>query len=116
MGRWKCWEQQHYRNQLPKLFLAYLYYESAHLSYNGGKYLLSSINGMYLNINIVKALSEINHSIFIVLGESKQDAKAIGAEYTKINPSIEAEFIRSAKQLPQLETPEALYEDMRIFF
>lgn len=93
-----------------------LYYESAHLSYNGGKYLLSSINGMYLNINIVKALSEINHSIFIVLGESKQDAKAIGAEYTKINPSIEAEFIRSAKQLPQLETPEALYEDMRIFF
>lgn len=93
-----------------------LYHESAHLGQSGGKYLLSSINGMYLNINIAKALSEINTSIFIVLGRYCEESKNIAQEYTQINSSVEVEFIEDAKMLPQLETPDALYESMSIFF
>lgn len=93
-----------------------LYHESAHLGQSGGKYLLSSINGMYLNINVTKALSEINTSIFIVLGKYYEESKHIEKEYTQTNSSVETEYIENAKMLPQLETPDALYENMRIFF
>lgn len=93
-----------------------LYYESAHLAQSRGKYLLSSINGMYLNINITKALSEINTSIFIVFGKQYSESKNIAQEYTQTNPSVETEFIDGAKRLPQLETPDTLYESMNIFF
>lgn len=93
-----------------------LYHESAHLGQSGGKYLLSSMNGMYLNINITKALSEINTSIFIVYGKHCDDSQSIIKKYIEVNPSIEAEFIENAKMLPQLESPEELYEKMDIFF
>ena len=71
---------------------------------------------MYLNINITKALSEINTSIFIVLGKQYSESKNIAQEYTQTNPSVETEFIDGAKRLPQLETPDTLYESMNIFF
>lgn len=93
-----------------------LYYESAHLAQSGGKYLLSSINGMYMNINITKALSEINTSIFITFGKYCKESKNIADEYASINPSVETEFIEDTKVLPQLEAPEKLYEKMKIFF
>lgn len=93
-----------------------LYHESAHLGQSGGKYLLSSINGMYLNINITKALSEINTSIFIALGQYGKENKNIAEEYITINPSVEVEFIEDVKMIPQLELPESLYEKMNIFF
>jgi len=93
-----------------------LYHESAHLGQSGGRYLLSSINGMYLNINIARALSEINTSIFIVFGKCYGESRNIAQEYTQTNSSVETEFIEDAKMLPQLETPDALYESMNIFF
>lgn len=94
----------------------HLYYESAHLGQCGGKYLLSSINGMYLNININKALEEINTSIFIVAGSHRAGIKSIVNNYIEINPSIEAEYIEDACFLPQLESPDHIYEKMKIFF
>lgn len=92
------------------------FYESAHLGGSGGKYLLASMNGLYLNININKALSEINNSIFITAGKHCENIDRILKNYCELNPAIEAEIISNAKYLPQLEVPEELYEKMNIFF
>ena len=92
------------------------YYESAHLGECGGKYLLSSINGFYVNANISHALKELNHSVFLVCGKKCEDIEATVESYLERNPAIEAEYIDKAKYLPQIETPEELYNKMKIFF
>lgn len=91
------------------------YHESAHRNESNGKYLVSSINGKYVNINIKKALSKINHSIFIIGGEKEDNISSILHQYTEVNPSIETATIAKTKHLPQLEAPEKVYNLMRIF-
>lgn len=93
-----------------------IYYEAAHLGESGGKYLLSSINGLYLNINITKALSEINNSIFITAGKNCENIESTVKDYLEINPAIESEYIEHTKMLPQIEAPNELYDQMSIFF
>ena len=92
-----------------------IYYESSHLNESGGKYLLSSLQGFYVNANITKALKEINNSIFIIEGNQISGAEEIVNNYLKLNPSIESEYIADTKRYPQLENPEMLLELMNIF-
>lgn len=92
-----------------------VYYESAHLNESGGKYLLSSLHGFYVNANISKALKEINNSIFIIEGAQNPGAKETVDSYLKLNPSIESEYIADTKLYPQLETPEMVLEHLNIF-
>lgn len=91
------------------------YHEAAHLGKSGGKYLLSSLNGFYVNANISHALKEINNSIFIINGKKRDDSIAVTESYLAVNPSIEADYINDAKMLPQLETPDELYQHMSLF-
>lgn len=91
------------------------YHESAHRNDSTGKYLISSINGKYVNINIRKALSKINHSIFVIGGEQEENISSILHQYTEINPSIETATISKTKHLPQMEAPDKVYNLMRIF-
>lgn len=93
----------------------HVYHEAAHLGDGGGKYLMASISGFYLNVNISHALSEINNSIFLISGEKCMDSKEIIQEYMTMNPSIETVSIQDAKLLPQLESPEILYSHMKVF-
>ncbi len=93
-----------------------IFHESAHLGESGGKYLLSSINGLYLNINIKKALSEINNSIFIAAGKHCDNIQSIMSEYAEINPAIEIDYIEDSKMLPHMENPSDIYRTMKIFF
>lgn len=92
------------------------YYEAAHTEKGNGKYLLSSIIGKYIYCNISHALKEIDNSIFIVGGKSKEGIDGTVALYSSLNKAIESELIPNTKQLPQLESPEQLLEIIRIFF
>ena len=92
-----------------------VYYEAAHLKDSGGKYLLSSLNGLYLNVNIAHALKEINNSIFIIAGSKCQDMDGIIANYVEINPAIETAYVNDTKSLPQVEAADSFLEQLNIF-
>lgn len=92
-----------------------VYYESAHLYQGGGKYLLSSITGLYLNININQALKEINNSIIIVAGNKCNHMKSTIDGYTKINLAIDVEYIEDTKLIPQLENPDEFLKSLSIY-
>ncbi|MCI7813336.1 MAG: alpha/beta fold hydrolase [Lachnospiraceae bacterium] len=91
------------------------YHEAAHLNHTNGRYLLSSKKGLFLNFNIVKALREINNSIFILYGNHIKNAQLNAESYIKINPSIEVAPIKNTKYLPQIEDPDQVLDYMNIF-
>jgi pimeloyl-ACP methyl ester carboxylesterase len=92
------------------------YYESSHLGGPNARYLLSSLKGRYMNVNIGRALEEINNSIFIIGGEEELHIQEIIKNYVNLNHSIEYNYLSRAKHLPQIETPHSLLEQMKIFF
>lgn len=92
------------------------YYESAHKENGNGKYLLSSIIGKYIYCNVAHALKEIDNSIFLIGGETKDGIQETLELYRSLNRAVEVEVIPKSKQMPQLETPEQLMEIIRIFF
>jgi pimeloyl-ACP methyl ester carboxylesterase len=91
-----------------------IYFESAHLGEAGGKYLFSSMKGLYLNININKAVSEINNNIILIAGRHCNSIEHTVDEYTTLNPAVEVVYIDDAKYLPQLEDPEEFYDVISI--
>lgn len=91
------------------------YYEAAHLHQSNGKYLLSSKKGLFLNFNIVKALHEINNSMFILYGDHLTNAKSNAESYAKINPSIEIASVKNTKYLPQIESPNQVLDYIHLF-
>jgi len=91
------------------------YSEAAHLGGPSSKYLMSSIYGKYVNININYALKSINHPIQIILGEEKENKHMIVQTYQELNPSIEIDEISNSKHLPQLENPNAFVATCNIY-
>ncbi len=79
------------------------YVEAAHTSDHRSKHTYTSYIGKYLNANIVHALKEIDHSIYIIAGAEKEDNKNIVENYIYYNNAIEATYISKTKQLPHLE-------------
>lgn len=92
------------------------YYESAHRGKCNGKYLLSSIVGNYIYLNICHALKSIDHSIYIIGGSNKAGIQETIALYTAMNTSVESVILSKSKHLPHLETPIAVSEHLDIFF
>lgn len=107
-------EYFHQQNLIPSK-LVDTYYESAHIGNSRGKYLLSSMESHYTNINIVHALKKINHSIYLICSKNNEDAEAIADSYCYYNPAIETAAISNTKLLPQLETPEEFVKQVDIF-
>lgn len=91
------------------------YTEASHLNDYNSKYSFSSHVGRYMNLNILHALKEINHSIFIIAGREKKDIKSIVENYIYYNNSIEAAYIMKAKQCPHMEAPEKVLNQLDIF-
>lgn len=91
------------------------YYEAAHTSDYNSKYAFASHLGRYTNINILHALKEINHSISIIAGEDKKDNKTIVENYVYYNSAIETAFVENTKQLPHMENPEKVLEQLEMF-
>lgn len=92
------------------------YYESAHKGNGDGKYLLASMVGNYVNLNLTHALKTINNSIYILGGSTEDNIQEKLALYTALNPAIETEILPKSKHLPQIEDPIAVLERIRIFF
>ena len=92
-----------------------LYYESSHLDYSHGRYLLGSILGRYTNANMFHALQNINNSIFLVASTGIGENISIAEQYRNYIPSIEITTLKNSVHLPQLETPQALLEQIDLF-
>ncbi len=91
-----------------------VYFEAAHKNHAGGKYLLSSIRGYYMNTNLKLPLKNIEHLCFIGSRE-RSHSVAIIDEYANFNKHIETAYVSGSKYLPQLEAPAKLYESLKLF-
>lgn len=112
----QCFQEQYYYDpdKLEQQDLD-IYYEAAHQKGAVSKFLFSSLKSNYLNLNIIHALKEINHSIYFIGGSDYSDIYNTAEEYCSYNPAIETEFIKECKYLPQLEKPEELLELLSIY-
>lgn len=90
----------------PKLI--HTYYESSHLLKSNGRYLLSSLYGNYMNVNIDRAFSSLSNNITLIFGKQRATASSTAEEYTKLNPNAKCIFIAKTKMLPQIEAPHKL--------
>lgn len=91
------------------------YYEASHLDFSHGRYLLGSLLGRYTNVNICHALKNINNSIFLVASTGTGENISIAEQYRNYIPSIEITTLKNSVHFPQLETPQALLEQIDLF-
>ena len=92
-----------------------IYFESAQSGYGNGHYLYGSIVGKYLNINVNYAVKNLSLPVKILEGESTENAEQAILEWTSLNKSIEAVTITHTRQLPHLEEPERVLEEINSF-
>lgn len=102
-----------YMNVKPGIIKAY--YDSAHTSNGNGRYLLASLEGKYLHVDITNALRNAKKRIVIVNGLHDENRKAVCAVYQKINPNLVFEVISDSGSLPQLENIGEMLELMYHF-
>ena len=93
-----------------------IYHEAAHLDECGGKYLLSSLDGFYLNADISRALNSINNSLFILEGRKTEERERTVEGYVRLNSAVEYDFIENTEKYPQIENPHAVLEYVDMFF
>ena len=91
------------------------YYDASHTSNGNGKFLLASIEGKYLNIDISKALKNAENRIVIVNGIHNENRDNIVSSYIQLNKNIVVETISDSKYLPQIEAVDELAELMYLF-
>lgn len=102
------------KNKIKEEYIT-AYTEAAHRNDYCSKYSYTSYLGRYLNTNIIHALKEINHSIYIIGGEEKLENKTIVDNYKYYNGSIEASFIEKTKQLPHMERPTEFLKTLNTY-
>lgn len=103
----KLFKTEYFYNQIKineKDILSYL--EAAHTPNYHSKHVFASYVGRYMNANIIHALKEINHSIYIIAGEEIKDIQTTVENYIYYNTAIESVYIPKTKLLPHLENPE----------
>lgn len=83
-------------------------YYASHAGCGNGKYLLASMKGGYLNIDITQALEKTDVKTVVILGEHETNAKETGKAYADINEAVRIKMIKETKKLPQLESPDQI--------
>lgn len=91
------------------------YVEAAHYPDYHSKHAYASYVGRYTNANIIHALKEINHSIYLIGGNHKEDINNIIDNYAYYNTSIESSLVSHSKQMPHLENPEEILKYLEIY-
>ena len=86
-----------------------IYYESSHLKDGNGRFLLSSIIGSYMNTNIVHAVKSLNHPIYLIGSNGRNNNIFIFDEYQKLNPNFESTMLSNGSLYPQLEIPDKVF-------
>ena len=92
------------------------YYEAAHKGGCYAKNIYANKISKYMNIDITRALKEIDNSLYIVEGEAENNGEATVEAYQNINPSVETVTLNETKHFPQVEDPEHFLEQVGIFF
>lgn len=90
------------------------YREASHQPDCNAKYTFASYMGRYMNTNIVHALKQIDHSIYIIYGTEKLDNQTTVDTYLSYNQSIEAFSISYTRQYPHLEKSKAVLDQLEI--
>lgn len=85
-------------------------YDASHAGNGFGKYLLVSVDGNYLNVNISKALTSTEIPVHLIFGEQNTGYHEALSEYRKLNDNITCEIIGDCKKYPHIETPEDVIE------
>ena len=91
------------------------WYESAHLGAGNGRYLYASLEGRYLNNPIYHFVKDTSVPIKIIEGASTDSADTVVQEWKNINSGIICSFIPHTKQLPHLEEPCKVVEEILTF-
>lgn len=109
--------QRQYFYKLDEIREKYIanYLEAAYAGGYNSKFAFASYVGKYMNLNILHELKEINNSILMIGGEKEEDIKTTIVNYKYYNPAIEEVYIPNAKHLPQLETPDEILEQIKVF-
>lgn len=94
------------RSSLATNDLKETYFEAAHLNSSNGKYLLSSIYGNYMNVNMRHAVKKIDKPICIIGSRDIQNNRANMEAYELLNNNVDVTMLSGAKNYPQLEIPE----------
>lgn len=111
-----CANEYFYNFRLINDDIVKIYHESAHTSKMESKYLFASMKGLYVNANIIECLKELDNSIFIVTGNETPAYHETALQYQYYTPAIEIVGIDHTKYLPQLEAPEKVLEQIKLFF
>lgn len=90
--------------------MMHTYYESAHIKQGGGRHLMASLNGCYVNNTIRFALPNLSQDIHLVFGDHVDNAENIARSYQSYNEFLTYGFVAKTKMLPQLEAPEEFLE------
>ena len=91
------------------------YYEASHMNGSHGKYLMASIEGQYMDNCILHALKKLSIPFYVVESRSNPDSVQIVTSYAKQSSMIETAYISNVKHLPQLESPEQLFDCLSVF-
>ncbi len=83
-------------------------YEAANAGKGSGRFLMASIEGRTVYLNLQKAFSELKRPVRIVIGGKVPKSRALARQYVKLNPSAEIISIEGAGHLPQIENPREL--------
>ena len=81
------------------------FYEGAHFHEGNGKYLLASIQGRMMTVDISDALKSVGEKITILYGDKTENAEAVIAGYQKQCPSITAKAVADTRLVPHMERP-----------
>lgn len=112
----KTFKDKYFYNTInieEKDILSYL--EASHLPDHSSKYVFASYVGKYINTNIIHALKEINHSIYIISGEKESNIHTTVENYLYYNNAIESAFIPYCKHLPHMEMPDKVIGYIEMF-
>ena len=90
------------------------YREASHQPDCNAKYTFASYMGRYMNTNVVHALKQIDHSIYVIYGTEKIDNQTTIDTYLSYNQSIEAFPISYTRQYPHLERSKAVLDQLEI--
>lgn len=92
--------------------MMHTYYESAHIKQGGGRHLLASLHGCYVNNTIRFALPALTQKLHLIFGNEMDNANNIAKSYQELNNSITCSFVEKTKMLPQMEAPEKFLDKL----
>lgn len=91
------------------------YLEAAYAGGYNSKFAFASYVGKYMSLNILRELKDINNSILMIGGEREKDIYITIENYKYYNAAIEEVYIPNTKHLPQLEAPDEMLEQIKVF-